>query len=108
MSYDAGYEWGSGVPISGKRRPKSAKYSLRIGEIELIYTRSAFKVFSKHKSILGALHEGSLPSGSLVTIELLRRKSIEFVDEKSPVGTADFKIYISDPGRRLLGQSRSL
>ena len=65
MSCYAGHEWGSGVPIQGKQRPKWAKYSLKIGEIELIYARSAFKMFSKHKSMPGALHERSLPRGSL-------------------------------------------
>ena len=65
MSCYAGHEWGSGVPIQGKYHSKWAKYSLKIGEIELIYARSAFKMFSKHKSMPGALHERSLPRGSL-------------------------------------------
>ena len=53
------------MPIQGKYHSKWAKYSLKIGEIELIYARSAFKMFSKHKSMPGALHERSLPRGSL-------------------------------------------
>lgn len=68
MSCYAGHDWGSGVPIWGKQRPKWAKYSLKIGEIELIYARSAFKMFSKHKSMPGALHERSLPRGSLARL----------------------------------------
>lgn len=69
MSCYAGHEWGSGVPIQGKYHSKWAKYSLKIGEIELIYARSAFKMFSKHKSMPGALHERSLPRGSLGDID---------------------------------------
>ena len=85
MSCYAGHEWGSGVPIQGKYHSKWAKYSLKIGEIELIYARSAFKMFSKHKSMPGALHERSLPRGSLVeesSHKSLSKSSFPFSESK--------------------------
>ena len=56
----------------GQTAPQMSEISLEIGEIELIYARSAFKMFSNHKLMPGAFHERSLPRGSLALLAKLK------------------------------------
>ena len=83
------------MPIQGKYHSKWAKYSLKIGEIELIYARSAFKMFSKHKSMPGALHERSLPRGSLTQLMMCSLRCL-FSMQGKPV--SESKLQLCDHG----------